>query len=51
MVVRYVMEPGTTWSTIPGREAHNVWVFVADYSPEFTVVVDAQMLARIRGTD
>ncbi len=51
VVVRYVMKPGTTWSTIPGWEAHNVWVFVADYSPEFTVVVDAQMLARIRGKD
>ncbi|UCC68803.1 MAG: M56 family metallopeptidase [Armatimonadota bacterium] len=51
VVVRYVMTPGTTWSNIPGREAHTVPVFVADYTPEFTVVVDAQMMARIRGTD
>ena len=51
VVVRYVMKPGTTWSNIPGWEAHTVPVFVAAYSPEFTVVVDAQMMARIRGTD
>jgi hypothetical protein len=51
VVVRYVMKPGTTWGNIPGRKAHTVPVFVADYSPEFTVMVDAQMIASIRGKD
>lgn len=46
-VVQYVMEPGTNWSDLSGRRVPRAPVFVADYAPEFTVIVSASMGASI----
>ncbi len=50
-VVRYVMEPGTRWADISGREAHATPVFVADFGYAFCLVVGADMVARIEVKD
>ena len=46
-VVQYVIEPGTNWSDLSGRGGQRTRVFVADYDPEFTVIVSASMGAGI----
>jgi beta-lactamase regulating signal transducer with metallopeptidase domain len=46
-VVQYVIEPGTNWSDLSGRGVQRTPVFVADYDPEFTVIVSASMGAGI----
>jgi hypothetical protein len=46
-VVQYVIEPGTNWRDLSGRGVQRTRVFVADYDPEFTVIVSASMGAGI----